>query len=175
MGETRDARPSTLYRTVLPLLVWFLAAARADVPRLGSGAVNLHSMLGLAFVTISLAWTSDQAIRDLASPPGPQFRGWARRLPPSLRPTLVWELSGMALTGFMLGLTSPCLPLAGPVLPIGPPVDPPRPDALVGRGQGIEFHTLAGVVHASYHHRRHPVLRGKAVRIMPARRPHRFS
>lgn len=165
-----------LHWTTLPLFVWFMLVQPRDVARWGAWAVDLHSVLGLAFVTLALAWTGMQVRRGLASRPGPKLRGWARRMHRPMHLTLVWGMFGVAVTGFGLGLTASRTLFAGTVLPIAPPLDLPAANDVVGWVHAVEFYALGAVAagHAAFHVWRHLRLRDNALRIMAPRALHRF-
>ena len=165
-----------IHWTMLPLLVWFLLVTPADVVPLGPTAFRVHSILALVFVTICLLWCADTLRRGLASRPGPKLPPWARRVHRGLHLAIVWGLFGVALSGFLLGLTSPVLLKAGGFLPIAPPLGLKELNHLVGRIHIYEFYLLAALVagHAVFHVWRHLRLRDNALRIMAPRRLHRF-
>ncbi len=173
---TRRAALKALHWTVLPFFVWFLIVTPADVGRVGPWAVRLHSVFGLIFVSLCLLWTLDMLRRGLASRPGPKLRGWARGIHRPLHLTLIWGLFGVALTGFLLGLTASRVLFAGAILPIAPPLGLPDANALVGKLHSVEFYALAVLVafHAAFHIWRHVRLRDNALRIMAPRALHRF-
>ena len=161
-----------LHWSILPLFVWFLLVQPRDVARWGPWAVDLHSVLGLLFVSMALLWTAMQMRRGLASRPGPKLRGWARRVHRPMHLALVWGLFGVALTGFGLGLTSSRLLFAGNVVPIAPPLGLPHANDIVGVIHSVEFYLLGLLVlaHAACHLWRHLALRDNAWRISSATR-----
>ena len=173
---TRRTYLKALHWTMVPFFVWFLVVQPHDVARWGSWAIKLHSVFGLVFVTGALVWTGDLLWRGLASRPGPKLRGWPRRIHRPLHLILVWGLFGVALTGFLLGLTSSRLLFAGTVLPIAPPLGLPTANDWVGFVHSIEFYALGVVAlgHAAYHTWRHLRLKDNALRIMAPRILHRF-
>lgn len=165
-----------LHWSVLPLFIWFLLVQPRDVARWGDWAVTLHSVFGLIFVAMCLAWTTSLLLQGLASRPGPKLRGTARRIHRPLHLTLIWGLFGVAFTGFLLGLTASRILFAGTILPIAPPLGLPDANAWVGTLHSVEFYALAVVVafHAGYHIWRHFVLRDNALRIMAPKALQRF-
>jgi cytochrome b561 len=165
-----------LHWTMVPFFIWFLLITPADVARMGSWAVDMHSIFGLIFVTMALIWTGDLLWRGLASRPGPKLRGAARAIHRPLHLTIIWGLFGVALTGFLIGLTASRILFAGGILPIAPPMGLPEANAWVGHLHTVEFYALGAVVafHASYHIWRHTRLRDNALRIMAPRFLHRF-
>ncbi|UWQ20765.1 cytochrome b/b6 domain-containing protein [Jannaschia sp. W003] len=165
-----------LHWSMLPLFVWFLVVQPRDVARWGDWAVDLHSVFGLMFVSGALFWTAMHLRRGLASRPGPKLRGWARRIHRPMHLALVWGLFGVALTGFLIGLTSSRLLFAGTILPIAPPLGLPGANALVGMVHSVEFYLLGLLAagHAAFHVWRHLRLRDNALRIMAPRILHRF-
>lgn len=165
-----------IHWSTAPLLLWFLIMTPADVARIGAGAVRLHSVLGLVFVTIALVWTGDYLWRGLAGRPGPKLPPWARTVHRIMHRVLIWGLFGVALGGFLIGLTSVRLLWAGGILPVAPPLGLPDANAWVGLAHTLEFYALAGIVtlHAGFHVWRHVRLRDNALRIMAPRALHRF-
>ncbi len=163
--------------TMVPLLLWFLFMTPSVVLGLGGQEFfRIHSNIALFFVTITLLWFADYLRRGLASRPGPKLHGWGRRMHWWLHRLLIWGLFGVALTGFLLGLTSAVLLKAGGWLPIAPPLDMEHANEIVGRIHIFEFYILAGivVVHAGFHIWRHVRLRDNALRIMFPRALHRY-
>ena len=163
-----------LHWAMLPLFAWFVLVQPADVRRVGPWAVQLHSVLGLIFVSLALFWTADYLRRGLASRPGPKLPPWAARLHPLLHKSLIWGIFLVALTGFGLGVTSSVQLWAGGIVPIGLPLGLPAANDLVGLIHSIEFYLLAGLaaLHAAFHIWRHLRLRDNALRIMAPRALH---
>jgi cytochrome b561 len=147
-----------------------------DVLPFGPTAFQVHSVLALLFVTICLLWWADYFRRGLAGRPGPKLRGTARQFHLWIHKALVWGLFGVALTGFLLGLTSVTLLKAGSFLPIAPPMGFPHANEIVGKIHIYEFYLLAGIVavHAAFHVWRHLRLRDNALRIMAPKFLHRY-
>ncbi|WP_255588388.1 cytochrome b/b6 domain-containing protein [Jannaschia pagri] len=173
---TRRAALKVLHWTVVPFFVWFLVVTPADVARVGSWAITLHSVFGLIFVTLALIWTADLLWRGLASRPGPKLTGRARQIHRPLHLTLIWGLFGVAFTGFLLGLTASRVLMAGTVLPIAPPLGLETANHWVGVIHTVEFYGLGAVAafHAAYHIWRHVRLRDNALRIMTPKPLQRF-
>lgn len=165
-----------LHWGMVPLVVWFLLVQPADVARVGPAAIRFHSVMGLIFVSGALFWTAWHVRSGLASRPGPKLPPWARRVHQVMHKTLIWGLFGVAVTGFLLGLTSAVLLWAGGIVPIAPPLGLPRANEWVGKVHEVEFYLLAAVIaaHAGFHIWRHVVLRDNALRIMAPKRLHRF-
>lgn len=165
-----------MHWSMLPLLVWFVLVTPEDVVPLGPTAFQIHSILALVFVSLCLMWFADTMRRGLASRPGPKLRGWARRVHRGLHLAIVWGLFGVAVTGFLLGLTSSVLLKAGGFLPIAPPMGWHRANEWVGTLHIYEFYLLALLVagHAAFHLWRHFGLRDNALRIMMPRSLHRY-
>ena len=165
-----------LHWGMVPLVIWFLLVQPADVARVGPAAVRFHSVMGLIFVSGALLWWLWYLRRGLASRPGPKLPGWARHVHSVMHKGLIWGLFGVALTGFLLGLTSAVLLWAGGIVPIAPPLGLPRANDWVGRVHEVEFYLLAIVIagHAAFHIWRHIALRDNALRIMAPRALHRF-
>ena len=161
---------------MIPLLVWFIFVTPDDVIPFGPRAFQAHSILALIFVTISLIWVADYLRRGLAGRPGPKlgprarvFHWWVHRI-------IIWGLFGVAVTGFLLGLTSTRLLKAGGFLPIAPPLGLPEANEIVGQFHIYEFYLLGVIVvaHAGFHIWRHIRLRDNALRIMAPKALHRF-
>ena len=165
-----------LHGAMIPLFVWFLLVTPADVVPLGPAAFQAHSLLALVFVTLVLVWYADYLRRGLAGRPGPKLPPWGRRLHRALHLSLIWGLFGVALTGFLLGLTSDRLLKAGGILPFAPPLDFKTANAVIGKIHIYEYYLVAVIaaVHAAFHVWRHVVLRDNALRIMAPRRWHRL-
>lgn len=165
-----------IHWTMVPLFTWFVVIQPEDVLSVGQWAFELHSVLGLVFVSLALLWTADYLRRGLAGRPGPKLPLWARWVHAAMHRILVWGLFGVALTGFLLGLTSSRLLFAGGVVPIAPPLGLPQANDWVGVIHEIEFYCLAVVAlgHASFHIWRHLWLRDNALRIMAPRALYRY-
>lgn len=173
---TRRTALKCLHWTMVPLFAWFVLVQPADVARVGAWAVQFHSVMGLIFVSLALAWTADYLRRGLASRPGPKLQGAARRIHPVLHKTLIWGLFGVALTGFGLGLTSSVQLWAGGIVPIAMPLGLPALNDIVGLIHSVEFYGLAAIAtfHAGFHTWRHIRLKDNALRIMMPKPLHRF-
>ncbi|SFJ51467.1 cytochrome b/b6 domain-containing protein [Jannaschia pohangensis] len=173
---TRRALLKALHWTMVPFFVWFLLVEPRDVAAWGSIWVKLHSVFGLIFVTMALLWTGWLLRSGLASRPGPKLQGWARAIHRPLHLTLIWGLFGVALTGFLLGLTASRVLFAGTILPIAPPLGLPTANAWAGTLHTVEFYGLAVIVvfHVAYHVWRHYRLRDNALRIMAPKSIQRF-
>ena len=165
-----------LHLAMIPPFIWFLVVTPDDVVPLGPRAFQVHSILALVFVTGILFWFADYLRRGLAGRPGPKLPPWARVVHRVLHVTLIWGLFLVALTGFLLGLTSDRLLKAGGILPIAPPMDLPRLNDWIGTFHTVEYYTLGVVaaVHAGFHVWRHWKLRDNALRIMAPRVLHRY-
>lgn len=159
---------------MLPLVIWFTLMTPADVVPMG--IFWLHSNLALIFVAISLIWTGMYMKDGLASRPGPKLPRWARLFHQYVHKTLIWGLFLVALTGFLLGLTSSRLLKAGGFLPIAPPMDWREMNDWIGTFHIIEFYILAAIValHGSFHVWRHVRLKDNALRIMAPKFFHRW-
>ncbi|MEW9921519.1 cytochrome b/b6 domain-containing protein [Marimonas sp. MJW-29] len=176
---TRPHRRSALkvlHWSMVPLLVWFTLVTPDDVLPFGQAAFQFHSILALIFVTFCLLWTADYLRRGLASRPGPKLKGWARHAHQWLHKALIWGLFGVAITGFLLGLTSTTLLKAGGFLPIAPPLGLKEANDIIGQIHIYEFYLLAliAVIHATFHIWRHLRLRDNALRIMAPKALHRY-
>ncbi|MFO8126622.1 cytochrome b/b6 domain-containing protein [Yoonia sp.] len=161
---------------MVPLFVWFVVVQPGDVRRLGPAAVQFHSVMGLAFVSLALFWTVDYMRKGLASRPGPKLPAKVRPFHQLLHKVLIWGIFLVALTGFGLGLTSAVLLWAGGIVPIAPPLDLPQANDFIGKVHEIEFYALAVIagMHALFHLWRHFRLRDNALRIMAPKILHRF-
>lgn len=155
-----------IHWTMLPLLIWFVLMTPDDV--LPLGIFQFHSVLALIFVIICLFWTGWHLRKGLASRPGPKLPPWARKVHQVMHKTIIWGLFGVAITGFLLGLTSQVLLKAGGFLPIAPPMGWPRMNDIIGEIHIFEFYALAGLIafHAGFHIWRHVKLKDNALRIM---------
>ena len=165
-----------LHWAMVPLLIWFVLVTPDDVLPFGQTAFQVHSILALIFVTMCLLWTADYMRRGLASRPGPKLGPKARVIHQLLHKALIWGLFGVAITGFLLGLTSSVLLKAGGFLPIAPPLGLKEANDLVGLIHIYEFYLLAVLAlgHAGFHIWRHFRLRDNALRIMAPKALHRF-
>jgi cytochrome b561 len=173
---TRRGFLKLMHWSLLPIFVWFMFVQPNDVRSVGRWAVTLHSVLGLVFVTMTLVWTAQYFRNGLASTRAPKLTPRLRQFHQILHKTLIWGLFLVALTGFLLGVTSTRLLKAGTVLPIAPPLGMPHANDIVGAIHAIEFYVLAGVAifHAGFHLWRHFVLKDNALRIMVPKALHRF-
>ncbi|MEM9852579.1 MAG: cytochrome b/b6 domain-containing protein [Pseudomonadota bacterium] len=157
---------------MIPLLIWFVLVQPKDITPFGTTAFRIHSNLALVFVSITLLWFADYMRRGLAGRPGPRLPHWAKTVHKIMHHTIIWGLMLVALTGFLLGLTSAVLLKAGGFLPIAPPLNYRHWNEAIGAFHTVEFYALAGliVVHAGFHAWRHFVLRDNALRIMAPKR-----
>lgn len=158
-------------------MVWFVIITPEVAHKIGGNAFFMvHSNIALFFVTITLLWYADYLRRGLASRPGPKLPPWARVVHALMHRALIWGLFFVALTGFLLGLTSSKLLKAGGFLPIAPPLGMPEWNDFVGQVHIIEFYTLGvlATLHGLFHVWRHTALRDNALRIMAPRALHRF-
>ncbi|AGI67121.1 hypothetical protein OAN307_c14450 [Octadecabacter antarcticus 307] len=87
----------------------------------------------------------------------------------------MWGLFGVAVTEFLLGLTSSVQLWAGDIVPIAYPIGWPKLNSLVGIVHSIEFCAISAlaVAHARFHIWRHTKLRDNALRIMAPMAFHR--
>ena len=108
---TRRTVLKVIHWTMVPLLIWFVIMQPSDVVPLG--LFQFHSVLALIFVSITLFWTEMHLRKGLASRPGPKLPPWARKLHQVMHKTIVWGLFCVAVTGFLLGLSSAVLLKAG--------------------------------------------------------------
>lgn len=161
---------------MVPLLIWFILVTPDDVLPFGPRAFQAHSILALIFVTLCLLWTADYLRRGLASRPGPKLGPRARLLHQVLHKTLIWGLFGIAVGGFLLGLTSATLLKAGGFLPIAPPLGLRQANDIIGQIHIFEFYLVAliALIHAGFHIWRHVRLKDNALRIMAPKALHRF-
>lgn len=173
---TRRRVLKVMHWSMLPLLIWFVLVTPEDVLPFGQTAFQIHSILALIFVTLCLMWTAMHLRRGLASRPGPKLGPWGRRLHQWLHKAIIWGLFGVAITGFLLGLTASRLLKAGGFLPIAPPLGMKEANDIVGQIHIFEFYLLAGIVavHAGFHIWRHLWLRDNALRIMMPKALHRY-
>ena len=176
MSTRRRARLKLLHWTIVPLFVWFLLVGPPQAEALGAWGFAIHSNLALLFVVLCLFWTGDFLVRGLATTRTPKLPGWARRVHWWMHRTIVWGLFGVALGGFLIGLTSPVMLKAGLFLPIAPPLGLAEANAVIGDLHVAQFYALGVLVlaHAAFHVWRHVVLRDNALRIMAPKALHRF-
>jgi len=172
----RRSALKAMHWAMVPMLIWFLLVTPDDVLPFGPTAFQAHSALALVFVTLCLWWTADYLRRGLASRPGPKLPPWGRLMHQWMHKVLIWGFFGVAVTGFLLGLTSATLLKAGGVLPIAPPLGLRRANDIIGQIHIYEFYLLAAIAagHAGFHIWRHLRLRDNALRIMAPRALHRF-
>ncbi|WP_124112172.1 cytochrome b/b6 domain-containing protein [Palleronia sp. THAF1] len=165
-----------LHLFMIPLFIWFLFITPDVVVPFGPRAFQFHSILALIFVTGILIWYADYLRRGLAGRPGPKLPRWGRILHRTLHLTLIWGLFFVALSGFLLGLTSDRMLKAGGFLPIAPPMDMPTLNYWIGKFHTFEYYTLGviALVHALFHIWRHWKLRDNALRIMAPKALHRY-
>ena len=165
-----------LHWLTLPFFIWFLLITPKEAMALGRGGFQLHSVFGLIFVSLALGWTAFYMRKGLIGRPGPKLPPRLRSLHRLLHKTLIWGLFGVAVTGFLLGLTSTVQLWAGGIVPIAFPLGLPRLNHIVGQFHILEFYLLAGLaaVHALFHIWRHIRLRDNALRIMAPRLLYRF-
>lgn len=165
-----------MHAAMIPLLIWFIVVTPDDVVPLGPRVFQFHSILALIFVTLSLIWMADYMRRGLAGRPGPKLGPRARVLHRVVNTAIIWGLWGVALTGFLLGLTADRVLKAGGFLPIAPPLDLPKLNNLIGTFHIYEFYILGVIVaiHAAFHIWRHIRLHDNALRIMAPKFLHRF-
>ena len=162
--------------TMLPLVVWFLLVGPPQAHAIGPWGFAIHSNLALLFVILCLGWTADFVWRGLATKRTPKLSARAARVHWWMHRTIIWGLFGVALTGFLLGLTSPRLLKAGGFLPIAPPLDMERANEWVGLIHIVEFYALGLLLvgHAGVHIWRHYRVRDNALRIMLPKRLHPY-
>ena len=165
-----------LHWSMVPLFAWFVLVQPADVARVGPAAVRFHSVMGLAFVSLALAWFTLYLRRGLASRPGPKLKGRLRTFHRLLHKGLLWGVFIVAVGGFLIGLTSAIQLWAGGVVPIAVPLNLPLANDWVGLLHSVEFYALAvlAAIHAGFHIWRHYHLHDNALRIMAPRFFHRF-
>lgn len=165
-----------LHWGILPFFVWFIFADPDALRRMGPRVFQFHSMMGLGFVVIALAWTGLYLRHGLLSRPGPKLRGPLRNLHRAMHHVLIWGVFLVAFGGFLLGLTASFQMKAGGILPIAPPLDMPQAHHWIGLVHTYQFYALAALVlgHAAFHTWRHVALRDNALRIMVPRILHRW-
>ena len=165
-----------VHLSMIPLLVWFIFVTPEDVVPLGPEAFQFHSFLALIFVTLSLIWMADYLRRGLAGRPGPKLGPKARILHRVLNTAIVWGLLGVAITGFLLGLTANRVLFAGGFLPIAPALNMPEWNHAIGTFHIYEFYLLGVIctIHGLFHIWRHLHVKDNALRIMAPKFLHRF-
>lgn len=89
---------------------------------------------------------------------------------------MMWGIFGVAVTGFLLGLTSSVQLWAGDIVPIAYPMGWPKLNDMVGLVHTVEFYALGAIAlgHAGFHIWRHIKLRDNALRIMAPKVFHRY-
>lgn len=176
MLPKRRTALKALHWSMVPLLIWFLLVTPDDVLPFGPRAFQAHSLAALIFVTMCLIWTADYLRRGLASRAGPKLGPRARKLHQAMHKALIWGLFGIAVTGFLLGLTSSFLLKAGGFLPIAPPLGMTQANHIIGQIHIFEFYLVALVAacHAAFHIWRHISLKDNALRIMAPKALHRY-
>ena len=173
---TRRRVLKVIHWSMLPLLIWFMLVGPSEALAMGSWGFMLHSNLALVFVIGCLVWTGDFLKNGLVTTRTPKLSASAQRLHWWIHRLIIWSLFVVALTGFLLGLTSKSLLKAGGFLPIAPPLGLPELNKWIGTFHTIEFYGLAGLValHAIFHIWRHVWLKDNALRIMAPKWLHRF-
>lgn len=173
---TRRAVLKALHLLMIPLFTWFVLVQPRDVTRWGRFWVDLHSVFGLLFVSTALLWFGIYLRRGLASRPGPKLRGRARHIHRQLHLVMIWGVFFVAVTGFLLGLTSSVQLWAGDLVPVAYPINWPALNDIVGIVHSVQFYGLAAVAlgHAGFHIWRHIKLRDNALRIMAPKVFHRY-
>jgi len=175
-NPSRRAMAKVIHAVTLPLFIWFMFVTPDHVNAIGPWAFQMHSFLGLIFVSFALLWTASYLRHGLVGRPGPKLGPMGRRVHQLLHKTLIWGLFCVAFTGFLLGLTSVTQLWAGNLIPIAYPLKLPRWNHIAGQVHIIQFYALAGIAlfHAGFHTWRHLRLRDNALRIMAPRALHRF-
>ena len=165
-----------LHAVMIPLVIWFTVITPNETRAVGPGMVQLHSVLALIFVSLTLLWSADYLRRGLAGRPGPKLLPWARTAHRIMHHTLVIGLFGVAFTGFLIGLTSSITLWAGGIVPIAPPMGWPKLHQWVGDIHLVEFYLLAALAacHAGFHIWRHLRLQDNALRIMFPKALHKY-
>ena len=173
---SRRTTLKTLHLAMIPLFFWFMLVQPRDVARWGRFWIDLHSVFGLIFVSIALFWFAMFLRKGLASRPGPKLQGFARAVHHPLHVTLMWGIFGVAVTGFLLGLTSSIQLWAGDLVPIAYPMGWPKLNHLVGIAHTVEFYAIGviAIAHAGFHIWRHIKVRDNALRIMAPKVFHRY-
>lgn len=172
----RRTTVKVLHWATVPLFIWFLFVTPEDVNKIGPWAFQIHSVMGLIFVSLALIWTASHLRKGLVGRPGPKLGPRTKRMHQILHKTLIWGLFGVALTGFALGLTASAQLWAGDIVPVAYPLDLPKWNDIAGRVHIFEFYTIAvlGVGHATFHIWRHVKLKDNALRIMAPKRLHKY-
>ncbi|MEM1232958.1 MAG: cytochrome b/b6 domain-containing protein, partial [Pseudomonadota bacterium] len=157
-----------LHWSLLPFFVWFIFADPGVIRRWGPRWFQLHSLMGLGFCVIALAWTAVSLRNGLLSRPGPKLPGWGKSFHRLSHLALVWSLFLVAFGGFLLGLTASFQMKAGGFLPFAPPLRLPRAHDLIGTAHSYQFYSMIALVagHAAFHIWRHVRLRDNALKIM---------
>ena len=165
---------------MVPLFAWFVAIDPSQAHALGEWGFVIHSNLALLFVLLCLGWTLDFARRGLATTRTPKLGPVARRAHWWMHRAIVWGLFGVALGGFLLGLTASRQFKAGTWLPFAPPLgrewDLAGAHEIIGTLHVMQFHALGLLVvaHALFHVWRHVGLRDNALKVMAPKALHRW-
>lgn len=172
----RRTTVKVLHWTTLPLFIWFMFVTPEDVNKIGPWAFQVHSVLGLIFVTLALVWTVSYIRKGLVGRAGPKLGPRMKQMHQILHKTLIWGLFGVAVTGFALGLTASVQLWAANIVPVAYPLDLPDWNKVAGQLHIIEFYALAAIAifHAGFHIWRHVKLKDNALRIIAPKHMHKY-
>ena len=175
-GLTRRGWFKVAHWSMVPLTIWFLVVGPPEAHALGSWGFAFHSNLALLFVAICLLWTAHFLARGMLTTRTPKLSPAMRRVHWWMHRLIVWNLFGVALGGFLLGLTASRQFRAGGWLPFAPPMDLPALHDWIGAVHIAQFYAFGALLalHALFHVWRHVRLRDNALRIMAPRALHRF-
>ncbi|MEM6276673.1 MAG: hypothetical protein AAF714_06950, partial [Pseudomonadota bacterium] len=76
---TKRTALKALHWSPLPFFFWFIFADPEVIRRWGPGWFQFHSLMGLGFCVIALAWTAFSLRNGLLSRPGPKLPPWGKR------------------------------------------------------------------------------------------------
>lgn len=173
---TRRQWLKVVHWAMVPLTVWFLVIGPPQAHALGSWGFVLHSNLALLFVVLCLGWTAHFVWRGMLTTRTPKLSPALARTHWWMHRLIVWNLFGIALGGFLLGLTASRQFKAGTWLPFAPPMDLPTLHDWIGTIHIVHYYAFGAFIlaHAAFHVWRHYALRDNALRVMAPRWAHRF-
>ena len=173
---TRREWLKVVHWSMVPLTAWFLLVGPPEAHALGPWGFAVHSNLALAFVALCLGWTAHFLVRGMLTTRTPKLSPSLARVHWWMHRLIVWNLFGIALGGFLLGLSASRQFRAGGWLPFAPPLDWERAHEWIGTLHILHYYAFAGLIalHALFHVWRHVRLRDNALRVMAPRALHRF-
>ena len=177
---TRRQWLKVVHWAMVPLTVWFLVIGPPQAHGLGPWGFVLHSNLALLFVVLCLGWTAHFVYRGMLTTRTPKLSRSMARAHWWMHRLIIWNLFGIALGGFLLGLTASRQFKAGTWLPFAPPLgaewDLAWAHDAIGTLHIMQFYALGLLViaHAAFHVWRHVHVRDNALKVMAPRALHRW-